>query len=178
MRRWSGPRSTIRPPSRGARRPGFSWPAKLEPAERQELVSSVDLVPTILAAAAARSPNDLRGLNLLPHLKDGKAIERHVLFGESFAHDIADISNPEASLLYRWCIEGQWKLLLTYDGEVNRYASTHPRGDKRPQLYDLLKDPHEKTNVAKDHPDVVARLAERIAEWYPLSERKTKTRFE
>ncbi|MEL6110631.1 MAG: sulfatase, partial [Planctomycetota bacterium] len=71
-----------------------------------------------------------------------------------------------------WCIEGQWKLLLTYDGEVNRYQSTHPRTEKRPQLFDLMADPWEKKNVAKDHPEIVRRLSGEINAWYPVKERK------
>lgn len=170
------PRSKQTPYEGGVRTPiMFSWPGKLKPSKRPDLVSSIDLVPTILAAAEARKPADLPGINLLPHLENGTSLDRKVIFGESFAHDIADVAKPEASLLYRWCIEGKWKLLLTYDGEVNRYASTHPRTEKGPQLFDLIADPHEKKNVAADHPDVVARLAEHIANWYPLKERKTQT---
>ena len=82
------------------------------------------------------------------------------------------------SLLFRWRIEGKWKLLLTYDGEVNRYQSTHPRTEKKPQLFDLSKDPHEKTNLAKKHPEVVAALAAKIAGWWPLKERKVITKYE
>ncbi len=172
------PRSKQTPYEGGVRTPIiFSWPEMLEPACRDELVSSIDLFPTILAAAGAEPPDGLPGLNLLPHLKDAAPIERSAIFGEGFAHDIADIDNPEASLLYRWCIEGPWKLILTYDGEVNRYKSTHPRTEKRPQLFNLLEDPHEKNNVAADHPEIVARLAEKIAAWYPLEERKTCTVF-
>jgi uncharacterized sulfatase len=156
----------------------FCWPSKFKPASREELVSSIDLVPTILGAAGARIPEDLPGLNLLPNLETGTEIERDTIFGEGFAHDIADIANPEASLLYRWCIEGKWKLLLTYDGEVNRYKSTHPRTEKRPQLFDLMSDPHEETNVAVENPDVVARLVQKIADWYPVKERKVLARFE
>lgn len=32
--------------------------------------------------------------------------------------------------------------------------------DQQPQLYDLSSDPSEKTNVAKQHPDIVKELAE------------------
>lgn len=156
----------------------FSWPGRLEPADRPELVSSIDLIPTMLAAAGAPIPDDLPGLNLMDQLLTGAAIDRDTIFGEGFAHDIADIANPEASLLYRWCIEGPWKLLLTYDGEVNRYASTHPRTERRPQLFDLLADPHEETNLAAEHPEIVARLAQKIADWYPVTERKVLTTFE
>ena len=68
-----------------------------------------------------------RGWTLTGALADGSPINRDTIFGEGFAHDIADLNDPEASLIYRWCIHGKWKLLLTYDGEINRYKTTHPR---------------------------------------------------
>jgi uncharacterized sulfatase len=170
------PRSKQTPYEGGVRTPiMFSWPGKLKPSDRPDLVSSIDLVPTILAAAGASASEDLPGLDLLPSLKSGAKIDRDTIFGEGFAHDIADITKPEASLLYRWCIQDKWKLLLTYDGEVNRYASTHPRTEKGPQLFDLSGDPHEESSVAADHPEIVARLAQQIADWYPVTERKTET---
>jgi arylsulfatase A-like enzyme len=173
------PRSKQTPYEGGVRTPViFSWPKVLKPAQRAELVSSIDLVPTILAAAGARTPSGLPGLDLLPNLREATPVTRSAILGEGFAHDIADIAKPEASLLYRWCIEGPWKLILTYDGEVNRYQSTHPRTERRPQLFNLLNDPHEKANVAADHPEEVARLAEKISAWYPLKERKTRIAFE
>ena len=94
----------------------FRWPGTIPPSDRPELGSSIDIVPTILAAAGADRPHAFPGLNLLPQLESGAAIERDTIFGESFAHDIADIENPQASLLYRWVIRGHSKLLLTYDG--------------------------------------------------------------
>lgn len=173
------PRSKQTPYEGGIRTPIFySWPGKITPGDRPELATSLDIVPTILAAAGARLPAGLPGLNLLPNLESGKPIARDTIFGESFAHDIADVEDPEASLLFRWCIEGKWKLLLTYDGEVNRYKSTHPREEKRPQLFDLLADPAEKTNLAAQHPEVVARLAKKIGGWYPVEKRQVLTSFE
>jgi hypothetical protein len=131
----------------------------------------------MLAAADAKIPESLPGFNLLEELKSGAPSPREIVFGEGCAHDIVDINNPEASLLYRWAIQGKWKLLLTYDGKVGRYQSSHPRTEKRPQLYDLFADPHEDNNVAKDHPQVVADLAKKIADWYPVSERKVITEW-
>jgi arylsulfatase A-like enzyme len=170
------PRSKQTPYEGGVRTPiMFSWPARLKPAERPELVTSLDLAPTMLAVAGAKIPADLPGLNLLPEMEHGEPIERDTIFGEGFAHDIADIHNPEASLLYRWCIQDRWKLLLTYDGEVNRYASSHPREEQRPQLFDLLADPHEETNLAGENPEIVEKLAAAIDRWYPVKERKAIT---
>ncbi|QDT04745.1 Arylsulfatase [Rubripirellula lacrimiformis] len=153
----------------------YRWPNSIRPADRPELATSLDIVPTMLAAAGARIPADLPGLNLIPNLSSGDAIDRKQIFGESFAHDIADIEDPEASMLFRWVIEDNWKLLLTYDGEVNRYASTHPRTERGPQLFDLSKDPTEQRNLASQHPDVVTRLANDIQSWYPVKTRKTIT---
>ena len=172
------PRSKQTPYEGGVRTPiMFSWPTKFKPADRTELCSSIDLAPTILAAAKIDAPEDLPGLNLLPNLVSGDAFARDTIFGESFAHDIADIENPEASLLFRWCIEDKWKLLLTYDGEVNRYQSTHPREEKRPQLFDLESDPTEAKNLAAENPEIVTRLAAKIDDWYPVKERKTIKRW-
>jgi arylsulfatase A-like enzyme len=156
----------------------FNWPGMFKAADRDELVSSIDIFPTLVAAAEGKAPCDVPGLNLLDNLKSGAAIDRKRIFGESFAHDIADIENPEKTLLFRWCIEGDWKLLLTYDGEVNRYQSTHPRDEKRPQLFNLSNDPWEKTNLASKNPEIVARLAKQISEWYPVKERKVLTMWE
>ncbi len=169
-------RSKASPYEGGVRTPiMFSWPDKLRPADREEVVSSIDIMPTILAATGAKMPADLPGLNLLPHLKAGMPIEREIMFGENFAHNVADIKDPEASLTFRWCIAGKWKLLLTYDGEVVRASKQwDSRTVKEPQLFDLLDDPHEKRNVAAAHPDVVARLARKIADWYPVTKRKTE----
>jgi choline-sulfatase len=161
----------------GTRQPTmFCWPGVIPPGDRgQQLCSSVDIVPTALAAAGVDVPKELPGYNLLPVLKTGHASPRSEVFGETFAHDVADIDKPEASLLYRWVIDSDWKLILTYDGLVGRHAENHPREDRRPQLYDLSKDPHEHQNLADKHPDVVKRLADKLQAWWPVKERKAQT---
>jgi uncharacterized sulfatase len=168
------PRSKQTPYEGGVRTPIlFRWPDQIPPADRDEVVSSIDIVPTILAAAGSAPPEGLPGLNLLPHLKQQTPIPRERIFGETFAHDIADLNDPQASLLYRWVIQGRWKLLLTDDGEAHRYATTHPRTDKRPQLFDLIADPEESTNLAAEEPEIVASLTRRIDDWYPARQRQT-----
>lgn len=165
------PRSKQSPNEGGVRTPiFFHFPDKLPADDRDELVSSIDLVPTILSFAGAAIPKDLPGLDLSGHLANGKEIERKMIFGEGFAHDIASLDEPEKSLLYRWCIEGDWKLLLTYDGEVNRYASSHPRTIRTPQLFDLIQDPSEEKNLADEHPDTVHRLTQALQDWYFVAE--------
>jgi arylsulfatase A-like enzyme len=174
------PRSKQSANEGGIRQPTmFSWPGVIRPGDRgQQLCSSIDIVPTALAAAGAPIPRNLPGYDLLPILKSGRPTPRDAVLGETFAHDVVNIDKPEASLVYRWVIEGKWKLLLTYDGEVSaRYAFANPRDENRPQLYDLIADPHENHNLAARHPDVVERLARKIDAWWPARERKVLTRW-
>ncbi|MEQ9411854.1 MAG: sulfatase [Fuerstiella sp.] len=173
------PRSKQSPNEGGTRTPiMICWPGQIPAAERPEVVSSIDLVPTMLRAAGAEVPDNLPGLDLLPVVTGKQPLDRRQIFGESFAHDVADVDNPQTSLLYRWVIEDQWKLLLTYDGQVGRYGAAHPRDEKRPQLFNLLTDPHETTNVAGDHPEVVARLADALQDWWKVTERHVLTKSE
>ena len=102
------------------------------------------------------SPDDLPGLNLLPNLKTGDPIERDTIFGEQFAHDIADIEKPEASLLFRWCIAGQMETAADVRRRSQSLSVTHPRTEKGPQLFDLSADPEETKNLAGENPEIVA----------------------
>jgi arylsulfatase A-like enzyme len=158
----------------GTRQPTlFCWPQRIKPGLRdQQMCSSVDLVPTVLAAAEISAEIDLPGYNLLPILQSGQPSPRKQVFGETFAHDVADIDHPQTSLIYRWIIDGRMKLILTYDGVAGRHAEHFPRTDAVPQLYDLIDDPHETKNLATQHPDIVQRLREELDRWWPARERK------
>ena len=164
-------RSKRSPNEGGTRNPiMFRWPGTIPATDRPELCSSIDIVPTILAAANAQAPHEFPGLNLLPELESGDAIDRDTLYGESFAHDIADIENPQASLLYRWVIKGNDKLLLTYDGAPGKMK--YPPQGGEAQLYNLKKDPNETTNLATQHPEKVKKLSSLLDEWYTADQRQ------
>lgn len=92
------------------------------------------------------------------------------MFGESFAHDIADIENPQASLLYRWVIRDHDKLLPTYDGRPGKMK--YPPTGGAPQLFDLENDPKEESNLATDNPNRVRELSALLDGWYPVSQRQ------
>lgn len=173
------PRSKQTPFEGGVRQPIlFSWPDVIKSGDRgDQLCSSIDMVPTVLAAAGVNVPENLPGLNLLPVLKSGEATARKEAFGETYSHDVADIDKPEETLLYRWVNDGRWKLLLTYDGKLPMNGTIHPRDEKRPQLFDVLADPHETQNLAAKNPEVVARLAARLQEWWPVMERQVLTEW-
>ncbi len=174
------PRSKQSANEGGTRQPTmYSWPGVIKEGDRgNQLSSSIDIVPTMLAAAGVEAPDGLPGIDLMPILKSGEPTSRQEVLGEGFAHDIQNVEKPEDSLIYRWIVKDQWKLLLTYDGVVNSYASSHPRTEKRPQLFDLLEDPNENKNLASENPDVVKDLAKEIRDWWPVTERVVLERWE
>ena len=170
-------RSKQTPMEGGVRTPiMFSMPGTLKPSSRKELVSSIDILPTILDAVNMEVPQNLPGLNLWDSLKSEKEIDRNTVYGEAYGHDIIDKDNPEASLGYLWCIEDDWKLILSYDGalegENGKYDYTHDEVRSEPiRLYKITEDPFEKKNLASEYPNKVQRLKEKIEAWYPLRER-------
>jgi arylsulfatase A-like enzyme len=152
-------RSKQSPYEGGVRQPLLiRWDGVIKPRDYEELASTIDLVPTIVSAAGCELPDGLPGLDLLPLIRDQQVLGRDTIFGEGFAHDVYDLNDPSQSLLYRWVRRGHWKLILTSDRKLGRYADSHPRSELRPQLFDLENDPHEETNIAAQHPNIVAEL--------------------
>ena len=91
-------------------------------------------------------------MNLLDVIA-GKSPGHGVVFGEIYAHDVADIDRPEPGLEYRWCITGDWKLVESADGQVK-------------ELYQVTADPREQNDLAVVQPQRVKELSERIkAAW-------------
>jgi uncharacterized sulfatase len=150
------PRSKQSPYDGGLRTPILlRWPGKIQPADAPELASSIDLAPTILAAAGLKPTADMPGLNLV----DAAArTRRDAIFGSCFTHNAVDLSDPASSLRFRWMIEGPWKLIVP----ARRNEPTAPV-----ELFDVAADPHETKDLAAQHPEVVRRLADRLDRWWP-----------
>ncbi len=132
------------------------WPGKVQPMrDDQTLVSSLDLMPTILAACGVKLAEELPGVNLLDlcgpdaPIKDSRAAKRDAIFGDIYDHDQPDIDDPTKGRTHRWCIAGNYKLIIAdADGKV--------------ELFNIMADPHEKMDLSKTIPEVVTRLKDRI----------------
>ena len=88
-----------------------------------------------------------------------------------------DKDNPQASLAYLWCIEDEWKLILSYDGTIEggngAYKYIHDQVREEPiRLYKIVEDPFEKNNLADEFPEKVEELRRKIETNYPLNGRK------
>lgn len=150
-RGWFAPRSKNSPYDGGLRTPILiRWPGHTKAARYSDLVSTVDIAPTILAACGAKIPRELPGLSLLDAAAGKGPLPRTAVFGEIYEHTAKDIQQPAVNLTHRWVREGNWKLIQTEDGKT------------APELYNLERDPFEKENRAKDEPARVKHLAELI----------------
>ncbi len=158
------PRSKLSPYEGGVRTPiMISWPGRIEPRmEKIQLASSIDLWPTLAALLETRTPEGLPGVNLTD---DSAVAKRPSVFGEQYAHNIADVKQPTLSLQNRWVIDGWWKLIS---------PDSHTRAGKKPELYDLKNDPWEKTNLADSDPDRVKVLTIKLDQWWINASRSPK----
>lgn len=147
------PKSKSSPYDGGLRTPVLiRWPGKIKPRVSSELVSTVDIAPTILAACGAEAP-ELPGVNLLEAAIHGRSLKRQAVFGEIFEHDAVVLEKPELSLTHRWVREGDWKL-ITFRNEPGRM-----------ELYNLARDAHEEENLADEQPERVRDLLSKIDSW-------------
>jgi N-sulfoglucosamine sulfohydrolase len=74
------------------------WPGHAKPQVREELVSTVDLLPTVLAAAGAAPAPGLAGRPLQPLLAGGPAEWRTHLFTEWHTHGAAGNYHPQRAV--------------------------------------------------------------------------------
>jgi arylsulfatase A-like enzyme len=96
----------------------------------------------------------LPGINLT----DARAVARRQrIFGEQYAHNIADVDAPTLSLDHRWIIDDWWKLIA---------PDPRHRPEGRPELYDLRNDPWEKTDLAARHARRVNSLQRHLDAWW------------
>lgn len=156
----SAPRSKLTPYEGGVRTPiMISWPGRLKPRmDKEHLASNVDLWPTLASLLQVPVPQGLPGIDLC----DERAVaDRHCVFGEQYAHNIADVDQPTRSLQMRYVIDGWWKLIVP-----------EPRNSPlaKAELYDLRKDPWEKDDLAKEQPDRVAELRRTLDQWWKPGE--------
>jgi arylsulfatase A-like enzyme len=150
------PRSKRSPNEAGVRTPiMIRWPGAMKPKrDDKSLVSTIDLAPTILTACGLSPTKEMRGLNLLD-VAAGKSAGHDAVFGEIYDHDVVEIDRAEPGLLFRWCIQGDWKLIESADGKTQ-------------ELYNITADPSEEKDLAAMEPQRVMELAAKIkAAWKP-----------
>lgn len=162
-------RSKTSPYENGIRTPiMISWPDKVKPFNDDNFAHSIDLFPTFAAAAGLTAPENLPGINLLNKTARN---ERKTIFGTSYSSHNITIGNPDSTLQYLWCIQGDWKLLMRYQGiYTDKYKYTHNWDTAPFRLFNLAEDPHEKNDLSGIQPDIVKQLRTKIEAWHSVNQ--------
>jgi len=133
------------------------WPGRVHAGfvDEATVLAAVDMLPTLAALAGANLPGGYAsdGLDMSAALL-GKPVARtkSLLWeygrnGTSFKFPAGRDRSPNLAVR-----DGQWKFLVNADGTGA-------------ELYDVLADPNEGTNVGADHPEIVARLQKTVLTW-------------
>ena len=116
-----------------------NWPGHIKPQTVDGMIHGVDLYPTLakLAGASTEKCKPLDGVNVWDTIAENKPSPRTEV-----------VYNVEP---FRAAVrQGDWKLI---------WRSLIPTSV---DLYNLAEDPYETKNVAAEHPDMVAKMQERI----------------
>lgn len=151
---WFSDRSKRSPYEGGLRTPVMlRWPGKIPPAVHSGLVSTIDLVPTMLEAAGVDLPAKLPGSSLLPWARGADPAGRGSVYGEIYLHTAQTLADIPVNLTHRWMRQGDWKLIL-------------PAGEaSQGELYDLSADPEEQKNLAGQMPARLNEMKAALREW-------------
>jgi arylsulfatase A len=140
----------------GVREPTIAWwPGRIAAGtECNALASEMDVLPTLVRLAGGNVPADRKidGKDIWPLLSGQTQESPHHAF---FYFDSNRLQAVRS---------GPWKLAIASQGTGLPVGAAVPVKHTRPRLYNLDRDLGEKTDVAAQHTDVVARLEKLIQE--------------
>lgn len=124
------------------------WPGHLSPGASAAFVATVDLAPSLEALAGLARRSDVDGIDVLPALQAGLATpERDLLFA-------VDHANVERRAILR----APWK-----------YITERRKDGTTLQLFNVVADPLEEHDLARQSPEIASALAARLAEASPAA---------
>ncbi len=144
----------------GVRAPLWAqWPTRLEPGTRSDQPAAhIDLFPTILDACGVAKPAGLRldGRSILPLLEGKKCAwpDRAIVLQSHRGDRPVRYHN----FMIR---DARWKLLNASGFGRERFV-----GAPKFELYDVVKDPRESTNLIDREPAVFERLKKAYDRWF------------
>ena len=150
----------------GIRVPGLiEWPALFEENTKADFpIVSSDLLPTVCEIVGIKPPNDrpIDGISILPLLKGETKLRNNSI---KWMYNVAD--NFEGR--YHAAISNdQYKVFTSYDNGAMKSA----------QLYDIVNDPHETTDVADKNPQVFEAIKNELKEWRQSVETSAKDKVQ
>jgi len=143
--------------SGGIRVPGIvSWPGQIPAGQvRDQLACGIDVFATVADITGAPLPRYrvIDGQSWMPFLKDPKKSGHEAMFFEW-----------AGQRCIRW---GKWQLVVNplIDQYIHRHNYATAEGGRYIFLVDTEADPHEHTNLARQHPEVVEKMLAMFDAW-------------
>ncbi len=130
----------------------FHWEGRIGHSfNTSSLVSSMDIVPTLLDIAGAEIPEDLPGYSLLPLIEGRSMPERTHIVG--YTDNRRSTTSPMGERAEGYSVRTRrWQFLW--------YADTDEK-----VLYDITVDRLAERNLAADYPELVAEFQTVIEDW-------------
>ena len=148
----------------------FRWPGRLTGGVVDEVVESIDIMPTLLDLSQLPHPKGIQGQSLVPLLKlkgdeQPATWKRRPAITEktvmTTANDAPDPDNERDVSWQSFAInDGEWKLIR---------HTIRPAGRPEFELFDAKRDPLDQNDVASEHADVVQRLAKALDGWHQMA---------
>jgi N-sulfoglucosamine sulfohydrolase len=153
----------------------FHWPeGGLQSGTISELVSNVDVLPTIFEAAGLPMPEQIQGSSLLPLLHGDSGRGQDAIFAEKTFHSYYDPMRCIRTQKFKYIRNFETAFGVEVPGDVQQgviFRANPGRYsiDRRQltELYDLLADPYEQDNLV-GRPDFAAveqELDRRLWRW-------------
>lgn len=139
-----------------------------------QMLSNIDLLPTLVEFAGGKSPSGIEGRSIIPLLKGEINEFRTKIFAEKTFHELYDpircMRTTKYKMIYNFePLETLYQIpidiLKDLSGQYMRDKYNYPRLAE--ELYDLENDPNEVRNLAED-PDfkrVVDTMKKEIFDW-------------
>lgn len=141
------------------------WPAGFDGGrEVHAWMGYVDVYPTVkrIAGLTGPDPNPLDGVDVLDVIRGTDPAP-----GRDWFTYIAQ-GSPEATALQ----DGVWKLVVrggsVLDATLEGAGQKGPAGSRSVELFRLDRDPGEQTSLVAEHPEIAARLLERLKKFRRL----------
>ncbi|MEZ5385810.1 MAG: sulfatase-like hydrolase/transferase [Prosthecobacter sp.] len=126
------------------------WDDHTQAATHEQLVSSVDLLPTVLAAIGKpEAITPLPGRSLWSAATGESQLEDQPVFGEIYPGDASSLGHPSRDIAYRWMRDGRMKLIVP---QQQKGAAAWGGYLTNVALFDVVADPEERPICAAGSP--------------------------
>ncbi len=130
------------------------------------VAAHIDVLPTLLELCGVKAPSAVRldGRSLMPLLRDRAAAwPSRTLFFQQTRPDAQGIDEPRL-FTHAAARSQRFKIVMSARKPADLYTQAISEADT--ELYDLEKDPGEKQNIARSHPQVVATMRQDYERWF------------